>query len=292
MNVFLPPVYSIQELTPTNNLIRQIGVPATPREGQLANYTGDRVRGHILVSHGLPELLIVPARTRIAPGNHQHVLAADLDPEAQMQDLAAATWLRHPRLQARNATPRDQVIAQIASSWVSAFSYREEDLDRGIAGLRKPQLGALHAIHMHWTVANRTATIVMPTGTGKTDTMLSIMVTRPCERLFVVVPTDALRTQLTDKFLTLGVLKEAGSYVPTENERRNNFQQALLSESAERPLVCSLEHIPQTVEEVDDLAQRAQVIVTTSSIAGQCSAEFRSVLLIAFRIYSSTKPIT
>ena len=68
MNVFLPPVYSIQELTPTNNLIRQIGVPATPREGQLANYTGDRVRGHILVSHGLPELLIVPARTRIAPG--------------------------------------------------------------------------------------------------------------------------------------------------------------------------------------------------------------------------------
>jgi len=278
MNVFLPPVYSIQELTPTNNLIRQIGVPATPREGQLANYTGDRVRGHILVSHGLPELLIVPARTRIAPGNHQHVLAADLDPEAQMQDLAAATWLRHPRLQARNATPRDQVIAQIASSWVSAFSYREEDLDRGIAGLRKPQLGALHAIHMHWTVANRTATIVMPTGTGKTDTMLSIMVTRPCERLFVVVPTDALRTQLTDKFLTLGVLKEAGSYVPTENERRNNFQQALLSESAERPLVCSLEHIPQTVEEVDDLAQRAQVIVTTSSIAGQCSAEFQERL--------------
>ena len=161
---------------------------------------------------------------------------------------------------------------------MSAFSYREEDLDQGIAGLRKPQLGALHAIHTHWTVANRTATIVMPTGTGKTDTMLSIMVTRPCERLFVVVPTDALRTQLTDKFLTLGVLKEAGSYVPTENERRNNFQQALLSESAERPLVCSLEHIPQTVEEVDDLAPRAQVIVTTSSIAGQCSAEFQERL--------------
>jgi hypothetical protein len=224
MNVFLPPVYSIQELTPTNNLIRQISMPAARREGQLANYTGDRVRGHILVSDGLPELLIVPVRTRIAPGNHQHVIAADIEPTAQTQDLTAAIWLRHPHLHARNGTPRDRVIAQVASSWVSAFSYREEDLDRGIAGLRKPQLGALHAIHMHWTVTNRTATIVMPTGTGKTDTMLSILVTRPCDRLLVVVPTDALRTQLTDKFLTLGVLKQAGSYVPTEVERRNNFK--------------------------------------------------------------------
>ena len=131
---------------------------------------------------------------------------------------------------------------------------------------------------MHWTVTDRTATIVMPTGTGKTDTMLSILVTRPCERLLVVVPTDALRTQLTDKFLTLGVLKQTGSYVPTQVERENNFQGALLSESAERPVVCSLEHIPQTVAEVDDLVQRAQVIVTTSNIAGQCSTEVQERL--------------
>ena len=216
MEVLLPPVLSIQELTPTGNRIRQIGVPATRREGRLANYTGDRVQGHILISDGLPELLIVPARTRIAPGKHQHVIAADIAPAEQTQDLTTATWLRHPRLNARNGTSRGQVIAQIATSWVSAFSYREEDLDRGITGLRKPQLGALHAIHAHWTVTNRTATIVMPTGTGKTDTMLSILVTRPCERLLVVVPTDALRTQLTDKFLTLGVLTQAGLYVATE----------------------------------------------------------------------------
>jgi superfamily II DNA or RNA helicase len=278
MTIFLPPVYSIQEFTRTNNLVRQIGVPATAREGQPANYTGDRVRGHIFVTDGLPELLIVPPRTRVAPGNHPHVLAAAFDPEAQTRDLKDGIWLRHPRLHANNTTPRDQVIAQIASSWVSAFSYREEDLDRGIAGLRKPQLGALHAIHMHWTVTDRTATIVMPTGTGKTDTMLSILVTRPCERLFVVVPTDALRTQIVDKFLTLGVLKQGGSYIPTDLERRNNFHEALLSETAERPVVCSLEHIPQTIEEVDELVQRAQVIVTTSSIAGQCSDEIQERL--------------
>ncbi len=70
----------------------------------------------------------------------------------------------------------------------------------------------------------------------------------------------------------------AGSYVPTEVERRNSFQEALLRESAERPVVCSLEHIPQTVEDVNDLVQRAQVIITTSSIAGQCSAEVQARL--------------
>jgi superfamily II DNA or RNA helicase len=278
MNIFLPPVYSIQELTQGNNLVRQIDIPATAREGALVNYTGDRIRGHILVTEGLPELLIVPGQARIAPENHQHVLAADLNPEAKTQDLTSGTWLRHPRLLASNGTPRDQLIAQIARSWVSAFIYREENLDRGIAGLRKPQLGALHAIHMHWSVTNRAATIVMPTGTGKTDTMLSILVTRPCERLFVVVPTDALRTQLANKFLTLGVLKQGGTYVPTEFERRNNFQEALLSESAERPVVCNLEHIPRTIGEVDDLVNRAQVIITTSSIAGQCSDEVQERL--------------
>jgi 2,4-dienoyl-CoA reductase-like NADH-dependent reductase (Old Yellow Enzyme family) len=141
MEVLLPPVFSIQESTPTNNLIRQIGVPAARREGQLANYTGDRVRGHILVSDGLPELLIVPARTKNAPGDHQHVIAADIDPTAQTQDLTDATWLRHPRLRARNATPRDQVIAQVATSWVAPSGIRANSrtlIATGMAPVSEP----------------------------------------------------------------------------------------------------------------------------------------------------------
>jgi hypothetical protein len=35
------------------------------------------------------------------------------------------------------------------------------------------------------------------TGTGKTETMLSVLVFAGCSRVFVVVPTDALRTQKT-----------------------------------------------------------------------------------------------
>jgi superfamily II DNA or RNA helicase len=46
----------------------------------------------------------------------------------------------------------------------------------------------------------------MPTGTGKPETMLSVLDSSPSRKVLVVVPTDALRTQLADKFLTLGVL--------------------------------------------------------------------------------------
>ena len=50
----------------------------------------------------------------------------------------------------------------------------------------------------------------MPTGTGKTETMLALLVSERFERLLVIVPTDALRTQIFGKFVSLGVLKGAG----------------------------------------------------------------------------------
>ena len=46
----------------------------------------------------------------------------------------------------------------------------------------------------------------MPTGTGKTETMLSILIANQCNKLLVTVPSDALREQLYEKFVTLGVL--------------------------------------------------------------------------------------
>jgi len=98
----------------------------------------------------------------------------------------------------------------------------------------------------------------MPTGTGKTETMLAVLVSTPCPKLLIVVPTDALRSQLAEKFLTLGVLRPPHS--------------AVLSETARSPIVCSLKHIPRTEKEVDDVFTHAQVVVATSSIVGQCPA--------------------
>ena len=108
-------------------------------------------------------------------------------------------------------------------------------------GLRRPQIGALHAALAHATRSTEPATIVMPTGTGKTETMLALNAHQRFERLLVVVPTDALREQIAGKFETFGVLK----------------QQECLAASAAFPLVMRLSHIPTTpVGGRSDLRQR------------------------------------
>jgi len=137
----------------------------------------------------------------------------------------------------------ERQIAACLESWIGAFSYVQEDPPRQIVGLRNPQLGALHAIHAHWSVTDATATIVMPTGTDKTEVLLSMLVSLLCPRLLVVAPTDALRAQLAEKFATLGVLKFPGS--------------TLLNINAKYPVVCTLHHIPNAPDEVDYIFGRS-----------------------------------
>ena len=96
---------------------------------------------------------------------------------------------------------------------------------------------------------------MMPTGTGKTEVMLSILVSCRCPKLLVIAPTDVLRSQLAEKFATLGVLKVPGC--------------GLLNTNAKHPVVCMLHHIPNTPDEVDYIFARSHVIVTTSMVAGQ-----------------------
>ena len=86
--------------------------------------------------------------------------------------------------------------------------------------------------------------------------MISILVSARCQRLLVVVPTHALRLQIAEKFLTLGILKEPGCSV--------------LSVGARHPIVGVLRHIPKSAADVDQVFGCCHVIVVTSSIAGQC----------------------
>ncbi len=96
----------------------------------------------------------------------------------------------------------------------------------------------------------------MPTGTGKTETMLALNANQRFERLLVVVPTDALREQIAGKFETFGVLK----------------QQECLDATAAFPLVMRLSHIPSSEAEVDQIFDSANVVVTTMQIAGRAAA--------------------
>src|SRR5690606_26287731 len=90
------------------------------------------------------------------------------------------------------------------------------------------------------------ATVVLPTGTGKTETMLAMQVYRKLPKTMVLVPTDALRTQISEKFISLGVLPKA-KVVPDE---------------IARPFVTRLIKGIDSVEEAKELLQRSNVIIT------------------------------
>ena len=101
---------------------------------------------------------------------------------------------------------------KIRQSWCDAFAFRVADPKTSLDGLRPPQVGALHAISAHFAVGknHEPATIVLPTGTGKTETMLASLVYSRPTRLLVLVPSIVLRTQIAEKFESLGLLRQFG----------------------------------------------------------------------------------
>ena len=254
MLITFPSVLALDE-SRAGNRIRQIAERTPQAEGTLTPFTRDRIRGFLFRSDASgEETLIVPKRVPL-PAGILRVVEGNIPANTDVVDLRNGTWLKHPS-QRGPVFDYGREIAGVLRSWAGAFSYAQEDVGLGIKGLRGPQIGAVHRVHAHWTVSDTPATIVMPTGTGKTDTMLSILVSAVCTKVLVVVPTDALRTQIAEKFLTLGILKEPGSPV--------------LHEHAKFPIVGVLQHIPRNAAEVDEVFGRCHVIVTTSNIAGQC----------------------
>jgi superfamily II DNA or RNA helicase len=133
----------------------------------------------------------------------------------------------------------------------------------GDGGLRPPQLGALHATLGYWTTApTEPATIVMPTGTGKTDTMVALLVAARIERLLVVVPTDALREQIAGKFQTLGVLRDVG----------------VVAGSVRPPVVGRVMHKFASPTEADTFAESTNVIVATPAALSASRTETQQAL--------------
>jgi len=256
MHIIFPNLYTIDESRAKNH-IRQIGQLTYRQEGTISTFTSGRLHGFLFIAtESREEVLIVPNSKHI-PDGHVRVIEAAVNTVSDSINLSGGSWMRHPLLNRRaGALDRESEIQHILDSWAGGFSYVQEDPVRNIIGLRRPQIGALHAVHAHWAVSETPATIVMPTGTGKTETMLSILVSVGCSKLLIIVPTDALRSQLANKFLSLGILKKPNC--------------SALLPSAKHPIVCTLQHIPTDIDEVDDIFGRSQVIVTTSHIAGQC----------------------
>lgn len=138
----------------------------------------------------------------------------------------------------------------VRQTWVNSINYKLGNKDTGEPGLRLPQLGALHSVLGYWTTGTmQPATVVMPTGTGKTETMIALLVAAQPERLLVIVPSDVLRTQIAQKFETFGVLQQHG----------------VISARALRPVVGQLRQAFPSKETAKEFCESCNVIVATPS---------------------------
>ncbi|HKO50135.1 MAG TPA: DEAD/DEAH box helicase family protein [Polyangiaceae bacterium] len=156
---------------------------------------------------------------------------------------------------------------EVLQSMAGCFAFKEDRPKAGQFGLRAPQSGALHAILSYWTTdPQEPATVVMPTGTGKTETMLAVYAHQAIERLLVLVPSDALREQLAQKFLCLGVLQKFG----------------VVNAAALRPIVGQLGHRFSTDENAITFAAGINVVVATPQALRVSDPEIRKEFLSRF----------
>ena len=148
---------------------------------------------------------------------------------------------------------------KIAESWKGLFRFKKEA--DGHQGLRSPQIGALHALLSHTEDGDESAIVVMPTGTGKTETMLAFLIANTCQKVFVIVPSDALRTQTYKKFKTLGLLRKLEIVPHDINLPIVTMVKSTLDDS-------------EWKQKIDN----SNVIITTMSSAGKISSKIRTYL--------------
>ena len=130
------------------------------------------------------------------------------------------------------------------------FKFVEAD-EVGRKGLRSPQIGGLFSALAHLkSNPLEPATIVMPTGTGKTETMLSLTVAGKFQKTLVVVPSDPLREQISEKFVQLGLLRSLG----------------LISQDLPNPKVLKIKQGAKVAKDLDILDQANIVIATAASL--------------------------
>lgn len=144
---------------------------------------------------------------------------------------------------------------KILESWRGYYEYKKETKDEA-QGYRSAQLGAIFAIKSHWTISNKPATVVMPTGTGKTEVMISVIVSEKRKKTLVIVPSNLLRKQTIERMSILGKLRDIGA----------------IDESFLNPLIGCLYSSPVTIKDLEELIDKSNIIVTTVSLL--CSKKF------------------
>lgn len=174
-------------------------------------------------------------------------------------------WQSHKLLDDTQTRINEHGLAHISknavSSWHEAVRYKAEKspiMNDSDKGLRPPQLGALFSVGSHWSLSSAAATIVMPTGTGKTETMLAVQAAHQIERLVVAVPSKALRSQIADKFMRYGMLRALN----------------VLKDDAVNPVVGIIKRRPKTSEELAIFQDCNVCVGVVSSLSGGTATNY------------------
>lgn len=155
------------------------------------------------------------------------------------------------------------VVKSLASKQDVKFDYNFTINGVGNAGgsLRPAQLGATYALLSHWSLSSDVATIVLPTGTGKTETMLVATLAAKARRTLVIVPTIDLKHQIAEKFTNWGILRKLG----------------VISEHYPNPKVLVLN---QSIRNDDDLIflSQADVVISTPAFFARTDSKIKKEL--------------
>lgn len=229
---------NICQKTGSKNIARQLLVVKRP----LALNIIEENRFYLVIENNGNRICFTTKEEYI-PEGIEYTLITNILPSKQRFEegkIVIKGWLKHPLL--KEYSPSD-----ITQSWKNDFLYKEEDENE--PGLRQPQIAALHTIMGHLKLPLDAATVVMPTGTGKTETMLATLVANRCEKLLVTVPSDSLRNQIAEKFFNLGLLKQFG----------------IVGEKSLYPIVGVIKSKFESTEEITEFLEKCNVVITTMS---------------------------
>lgn len=94
----------------------------------------------------------------------------------------------------------------------------------GQPGLRRGQIGALHAIAAHFTFKADPAVVTMPTGSGKTVVLaLSPYILR-ANRVLAITPSRLVRNQIPEEFEKLGTRADLRDLQESVTHKRVLFE--------------------------------------------------------------------
>lgn len=251
VQLVLPGLYT-KRYSVGGNPIRQMLV--RPQSGRLVRTAQG---AHAEIDSG--EIIRIAARApKLGAAERAIIISkAQLDTLETSPDLSGGRWVGD----CARLLPEDVRVTLRGS-----FSFLPADEATNRAGLRPPQLGAVHSVVGYWTTGNtEPATVVMPTGTGKTETMLALFAAQEIGRLLVVVPSDALRTQITEKFMSFGVLQELG----------------VLSDACARPVVGEIRRGVKSAEDALQISSICNVVVATPQALNASAPAALSALLEA-----------